>query len=86
MPQPPDAALLVAVDRGLLRTAPFRVPYPDFYAINALLLTAESWVDLPEKLVAVGISPKSFGRTLKGGGTDAGRAYLGIETQFSPTS
>ena len=69
-----------ALDR--LPHGPFRVPYPDFYAINALLLTAESWAHLPEKLVAVGISPKSFGRTLKGGGTDAGRAYLGIETQF----
>jgi hypothetical protein len=32
--------------------------------------------------VVVGISPKSFGRTLKGGGTDAGRAYLGIDTTY----
>ncbi len=61
---------------------PFREPYPDFYAINALLLTAHSWAHLQRKLVAVGISPKSFGRTLKGGGTEAGRAYLGIDTQF----
>jgi glycosyltransferase involved in cell wall biosynthesis len=61
---------------------PFREPYPDFYAVNALLLTAHSWVHLPRKLVAVGISPKSFGRTLKHGGTDAGRAYLGIDVQF----
>lgn len=61
---------------------PFREPYPDFYAVNALLLTAHSWVHLHRKLVAVGISPKSFGRTLKRGGTDAGRAYLGIDVQF----
>jgi hypothetical protein len=60
----------------------FREPYPDFYAVNGLLLTAHSWVHLPRKLVAVGISPKSFGRTLKRGGTDAGRAYLGIDVQF----
>jgi len=65
-----------------LPKGPFRAPYPDFYAINALLLTTLSWTHLSRKLVAVGISPKSFGRTLKGGGTDAGRAYLGIDTQF----
>jgi hypothetical protein len=69
-----------AIER--LPHGPFRKPYPDFYAVNALLLTARSWAHLPRKLVAVGISPKSFGRTLKGGGTDAGRAYLGIDTQF----
>lgn len=65
-----------------LRNTPFREPYPDFYAVNALLLTAPRWVHEPENLVVVGISPKSFGRTLKGGGSDAGRAYLGIDTAF----
>lgn len=65
-----------------LRNGAFREPYPDFYAINALLLTAPRWAHEDENLVAVGISPKSFGRTLKAGGTDAGRAYLGIDTAF----
>jgi hypothetical protein len=66
-----------------LRNGPFREPYPDFYAINALLLVAERWAHAPEKLSVVGISPKSFGRTLKGGGTDEGRRYLQMaETEF----
>ncbi len=65
-----------------LRNGAFREPYPDFYAINALLLTAERWAHADENLVVVGISPKSFGRTLKGGGTDDGRRYLGIDTTF----
>jgi glycosyltransferase involved in cell wall biosynthesis len=65
-----------------LRNGPFHEPYPDFYAINALLLVAPTWAHHDENLVVVGISPKSFGRTLKGGGTDAGRAYLGIDTTF----
>jgi glycosyltransferase involved in cell wall biosynthesis len=65
-----------------LRNGAFREPYPDFYLVNALLLIARSWVHTPDKLTVVGISPKSFGRTLKGGGTDAGRAYLGIDTSF----
>jgi glycosyltransferase involved in cell wall biosynthesis len=65
-----------------LRNGAFREPYPDFYAINALLLTAPRWAHADENLVVVGISPKSFGRTLKGGGTDSGRQYLGIDTTF----
>jgi glycosyltransferase involved in cell wall biosynthesis len=65
-----------------LRNGSFREPYPDFYAVNALLLTAPRWAVDDANHVVVGISPKSFGRTLKGGGTDAGRAYLGIDTTF----
>lgn len=65
-----------------LREAPFREPYPDFYAINALLLVVDRWVHSAERLSVVGISPKSFGRTLKEGGTDEGRQYLKLDTQF----
>ena len=43
---------------------------------------ADRWAHVSEKLSVVGISPKSFGRTLKGGGTDEGRKYLGIGTEF----
>ena len=39
----------------------FQSPYPDFYATNVLFLTARSIVVNPLPLVAVGISPKSFG-------------------------
>ncbi len=66
---------------------PFKPPFPDFYAIVALLLRAERWAYSPERLVIVGISPKSFGRTLHGGGQDgalrqSGMNYLGITTEF----
>jgi glycosyltransferase involved in cell wall biosynthesis len=66
---------------------PFKPPFPDFYAIIALLLRAERWAYSPERLVIVGISPKSFGRTLHGGGQDgalreSGMNYLGITTEF----
>ncbi|MDA0171518.1 glycosyltransferase [Solirubrobacter taibaiensis] len=66
---------------------PFKPPFPDFYVILALLLRAERWAYSPERLVIVGVSPKSFGRTLHGGGQDgalreSGMNYLGITTQF----
>jgi glycosyltransferase involved in cell wall biosynthesis len=39
----------------------FQSPYPDYYAANALLHAAERIVVVPEPLVVIGISPKSFG-------------------------
>jgi MinD-like ATPase involved in chromosome partitioning or flagellar assembly len=39
----------------------FRSPYPDYYAGNALLLIADRVLVCPYPLVAIGISPKSFG-------------------------
>jgi glycosyltransferase involved in cell wall biosynthesis len=60
----------------------FLEPYPDFYAALALQLTARDWIHVPRKLVAVGITPKSFSKSLLGGGSTAGRAYLGIDTEF----
>jgi glycosyltransferase involved in cell wall biosynthesis len=70
-----------------LPKGPFVPPFPDFYAIVALLLRAERWAYSPERLVIVGVSPKSFGRTLHGGGRDSalrdsGMRYLGISTEF----
>jgi hypothetical protein len=62
----------------------FKPPFPDFYALTALLLTAERWVMSPEKLVVVGVSPKSFGRTINNAAAsiEAGKDYLGIDPQF----
>ena len=39
----------------------FQSPYPDYYAMNALMLKAERILVCPQPLVTIGISPKSFG-------------------------
>ena len=39
----------------------FQSPYPDYYAMNAMLLAAERMLVFPKPAVAIGISPKSFG-------------------------
>jgi len=70
-----------------MRNGLFQPPFPDFYALIALMLLTDRWAYSDERLVIVGVSPKSFGRTLHRGGQDAGiRAqgmdYLGISTVF----
>lgn len=60
----------------------FRAPFPDHYLLNALLMVADKWVYLPERLVVVGISPKSFGHYFYSQKAGAGLAYLGISTHF----
>lgn len=39
----------------------YQSPYPDYYASNAMMLKAERILVVPQSLVTVGISPKSFG-------------------------
>jgi hypothetical protein len=39
----------------------FQSPYPDFYATNAIFLTADRILIYPKPLIVIGISPKSFG-------------------------
>lgn len=39
----------------------YQSPYPDYYASNALMLTAKRILIVPQPLVTIGISPKSFG-------------------------
>jgi glycosyltransferase involved in cell wall biosynthesis len=39
----------------------YQSPYPDYYAMNALMLVARRILVVPQPLVAIGISPKSFG-------------------------
>ena len=60
----------------------FRPPFPDHFALNALLLNANPWVFTPEKLVVVGVSPKSFGHFVFSNKQEEGKAYLGIESNF----
>lgn len=39
----------------------FQSPYPDYYAANAVLLSARPLVATPDPVALIGISPKSFG-------------------------
>jgi len=49
------------IDRLSKKGPFFQSPYPDFYATNVILLNAETLVINQTPMVAVGISPKSFG-------------------------
>jgi glycosyltransferase involved in cell wall biosynthesis len=55
----------------------FQSPYPDFYATNALFLAAERILICPEKLVVVGLSPRSFGNYFFNNREGEGEAFLG---------
>ncbi len=61
----------------------FHPPFPDQYALNALLLSAERWIYLPENLLIVGVSPKSFGHFVYSNQQEMGLNYLGIESDFN---
>lgn len=39
----------------------FQSPFPDYYAANVVMLLAQRVVVLPDRAVAIGISPKSYG-------------------------
>ncbi len=39
----------------------YQSPYPDYYASNALMLKSDRILIVPQPLVTIGISPKSFG-------------------------
>jgi hypothetical protein len=68
---------------GRLRAGLFKPPFPDFYGLAALMLTAESWALSSERLVVVGVSPKSFGRTIHSPEQQiGGLEYLGIAPAF----
>jgi hypothetical protein len=61
----------------------FQAPFPDHYALNSLLLSAEHWVFSPERLLVVGVSPKSFGHYVYSNQQGTGLAYLGIDANFA---
>jgi glycosyltransferase involved in cell wall biosynthesis len=61
----------------------FQKPFPDHYALNALLLTAHTWVFSPEKFLVVGVSPKSFGHYVYSNQQTSGLSYLGINADFT---
>jgi hypothetical protein len=60
----------------------FQAPFPDHYALNAMLVMGCRWAFTPERLVVVGVSPKSFGHYVYSGKQDSGLAYLGIDPKF----
>jgi glycosyltransferase involved in cell wall biosynthesis len=62
---------------------PYRAPFPDHFALNALLLTAGRWVISPAQPLVVGVSSKSFGHHVYSDRQDAGLRYLGIDTDFA---
>jgi glycosyltransferase involved in cell wall biosynthesis len=61
----------------------FQPPFPDHFLLNALLISAKKWVFLPDRLVIVGMSPKSFGHFFYTQQSSNGLQYLGISTDFS---
>ncbi len=65
-----------------LPDGPYRAPFPDHFALNALMLTARRWIVAPAQPLVVGISPKSFGHHVYSDHQDEGLRYLGIETDF----
>jgi hypothetical protein len=64
----------------------FQGPYPDFYAANLALLLAEQPVVVPEPLVIIGISKKSYGYHFFGGTEGVGATFLGIDPQLADAS
>ena len=59
-------------DKGLF----YQSPYPDYYAANVVLLIAKRLLVVPEPMIAIGISPKSFGCYYFGGKEQEGSSFL----------
>jgi glycosyltransferase involved in cell wall biosynthesis len=60
----------------------FRPPFPDHFALNALLIHTKTWAFTPEKLVVVGVSPKSYGHFVYSNKQEEGQAYCGFDSEF----
>jgi len=67
---------------ALVQGGLFQPPFPDHFALNSLLLLAGKWVFVPERLLVVGVTPKSFGHYVYSNRQASGLAYLGIDAQF----
>jgi hypothetical protein len=67
-----------AIER--LENGLFQPPFPDLYALGALLLRAETWAVARAKLVIVGSSRKSFWRFMYSDQHEQGLSYLGLDT------
>lgn len=61
----------------------FKPPFPDFYALAGLMLSDVSWAISPERLTVIGVSPKSFGRTVHSSTSgQSAKSYLGVASSF----
>jgi glycosyltransferase involved in cell wall biosynthesis len=60
----------------------FRPPYPDHFALNAILLKANTWVFSEKKLYIIGVTPKSYGHYVFSDEQKEGEDYLGISGEF----
>ena len=60
----------------------FRAPFPDHFALNSMLLRASRLVVAEDRLLVVGVSPKSFGHYFYGGQQASGVRYLGSGADF----
>jgi glycosyltransferase involved in cell wall biosynthesis len=54
----------------------FQSPYPDYYAMNVMLLKAERILVFPVPVVTIGISPKSFGYFYFNDSEESGAKFL----------
>jgi len=77
-----QTTLMLRSAMNQIRGGAFQPPFPDHYAINSLLLTVKSWVFVPEKLLVVGVSSKSFGHFAYDNQQEEGKRYLGINPDF----
>ncbi len=60
----------------------FRPPYPDHFALNAILLKANTWVFSKKQLYIIGVTPKSYGHYVFSDEQKDGEDYLGISGEF----
>lgn len=77
----------VTVRRGFIRSleahGPFyQSPFPDYYAMNVLFLKAPRIVVCPDPLVAIGVTPKSYGYYHNNRDEGAGMEFLNGSRQL----
>jgi Glycosyl transferase family 2 len=74
------------VDRLATYGPLFQSPYPDYYASNLVMLEATRILAVPQPMVAIGISPKSFGYYYFNDRAAEGTDLLGsLSPSFVPT-
>ena len=59
----------------------YRLPFPDHYALNSLLLRAKTWLFYPEKLFVVGVTPNSCGFHYYNNDINGALDYLGLKIE-----